>query len=242
MKLLLALVVAALGVAADLPSGESLLQRSLERTGGANYAKARSVVMTGTVEMAGHNISGPISIYQSGDRSYTVIEFPGIGTVEEGFDGETAWEMSALQGARIKTGEEQAAAQRASRMTMLSSWRDFYKKAVTLGSEDVDGKPAWKVELTPTAGQPETYYLDRQSGLLVRITQTIPTALGDIPVDISMSDYRLVDGIQTPFSMTQKAMSQVMAMHFDKISYNQEIPASRFDPPAAITALREKKK
>ena len=41
------------------------------------------------------------------------MDFPGIGKVEEGFDGETAWENSALQGPRILDGDEKAAAKRA---------------------------------------------------------------------------------------------------------------------------------
>jgi hypothetical protein len=84
--------------AVDLPSADKLLQLSLERSGGAQaLAKAKNAVMTGTVEMAGHNITGPVELYQDGSKSYTAIDLPGIGKVEEGFDGETAWEMNALR-------------------------------------------------------------------------------------------------------------------------------------------------
>jgi len=158
-----------------------------------------------------------------------VIELPGVGKMEEGFDGETAWEMSALQGPRIKEGEEKDASVRASKLTSLGSWRDDYTSARTLGVEDVDGKPAWKVELTPKdkEAKPEIYYFDQKTVLLVRVTQTLPTAMGDIPVEAGFSDYRLVDGIQTPFSMVQKAMGQSIDMHFDKVTYNAEIAADR---------------
>jgi hypothetical protein len=167
-----------------------------------------------------------------------------VGKVEEGFDGETAWEMSALQGARLKDGAEKATAQRASKLTVLSSWRDYYKSARTLGAEDFDGKPAWKVELTPKAedGRPEVFYFDQKSVLLVRETQTLSTAMGDIPVDAAFSDYRSVDGIQTPFSMVQKAMGQSINMHFDKVTYNAAIAPDRFALPAAVQALVDKRK
>ncbi|MDP9169362.1 MAG: hypothetical protein M3N54_01980 [Acidobacteriota bacterium] len=238
------LSIAAPAFAAELPSGESLLQKSLDRSGGAAaFAKINNAVMTGTVDMVGHNLSGAMAVYQSGEKSYTVIELPGIGKIEEGFDGKTAWEMSALQGARIKDGEEQAAVKRASKITLLGSWRNYYKKARTLGSEDVDGKPAWKVELTPTEGKnPEFFYFDKETGLLSRVAMIVPTALGDIPADVSMSDYRVVDGIQTPFAMTQKAMSQVLAMHFDKVVYNDQIAPDRFDLPPAVKAIADKQK
>lgn len=243
MKLLCSLLVASLALAADLPSGDSLLDRSIERSGGADaYAKAGSVVMTGTVEIVGHNISGSVSIYQQGEKSYTVIDLPGIGKAEEGFDGDVAWEANALQGARIKDGAEKAAFVRMSRANLLSSWRKYYKTARTLDAEDVEGKPAWKVELTPNDGPPEMFYFDRESSLLVRVTQTMATAMRDIMFDAFMSDYRLTDGIRTPFLLTEKVIGQTLAMHFDKASYTTALPDDRFDLPAPVKALVEKRK
>jgi len=242
MRILACLLAVPLLVAADLPSGEKVLQTSLEKSGGAAaFAKVKAVVMTGTVEMAGHNIKGPATVFQKDGKSYTEIGLPGIGKVEEGFDGKVAWESNSIQGARIKEGEERAMVVRAARLSILDSWREFYTSAKTVGLEDVNGKPAWKVEMTPKEGKPETLYFDKESGLLVRSTETVTMAMGEIPVESEVSDYRVVDGIKTPFTMTQKAMGQVMVMHFDKVSYNAEIPPDRFDLPSAVLALMDKK-
>ena len=225
--------------AADTPTGESLIKRCIESEGGAKaIQRAQTAIMTGNVEIIGHNISGPLAIYQDGDKSYTEIELPGIGKIQEGFDGEVAWESNLLQGPRVKDGEELEAAKRASRISVLGDWKDYYKSAVTAGSEDVGGKPAWKVTMTPTHGSAtEQFFFDRESGLLVRMTQVLPTAMGDIPVDMTLSDYRDVDGVKTPFLMTQSAMGQNMAMHLSKVTYNATIPAGRFDLPADVKAL-----
>lgn len=240
--LLASLGAASLVVAADLPSGESLIARCIEREGGTQAVeRAQSAVMTGSVELVGHNISGPLEIYQQGDKAYTVIELPGIGKIEEGFDGEVAWEANILQGPRIKDGEELEAAKRASRMSVLGAWQEYYKTAVTVSAEDVDGKPAWKVNMTPKHGSVEQFFFDKETGLLVKIMQTLATALGEIPVEMTIGDYRGVDGIQTPFLMTQSAMGQNMRMHIDQVSYNVKIPASRFELPAAVKAIAAKK-
>lgn len=228
----------------DLPSGESLIKRCIESEGGAKAIdRARTAVMTGTVELTGHNLSGPLQIFEQGNKSYTSIELPGIGKMEEGFDGEVAWESNVLQGPRVKDGEELAAAKRDSRISLLGDWKDFYKSAVTVGPEDVNGKPAWKVRMTPIEGKGvENFFFDRTTGLLVKMTQTLPTALGDIPVEMTMGDYREVDGIQTPFLMTQAAMGQNMALHIEKVTYNAKIPEGRFDLPADVKALISKRK
>jgi hypothetical protein len=47
-----------------------------------------------------------------------------------------------------------------------------------------------------------------------------------------MSDFRRVDGILTPFAMTEKAMSQNIVMRFSKIVHNTAIPPERFALPA----------
>jgi hypothetical protein len=236
-------VAVSLTFAADMPSGESLLQRYIDRSGGADaYARAKNMSMSGTVEMAGRNISGTVTIFEEGEKSYTAMDFPGIGKVEEGFDGETAWEDSALEGPRLLEGDEKAAAKRAATLALITSWREVYKEARTNGESDVDGKPAWKVEMMPKEGKPETFFFDKASGLLVRIAAVLSTALGDIATEATMSDFRSVDGILTPFAITEKAMSQNILMRFGKIAYNAEIPNDRFELPASVKAKRDKKK
>lgn len=232
-----------LALAGDMPTGDSLLQRYVDRSGGAEaYAKAKNMSMTGTVEIEGRNISGEVTIFEEGEKSWTAMEFAGIGKIEEGFDGETAWENSALQGPRILEGEEKITAKRAATLALITTWRDVYKEARTTGSEDVNGKPAWKVEMTPKEGRPETFYFDRDSGLLVRTSAVLSSPLGEISTQATMSDFRMVQGILTPFAMTENAMSQSIVMKFNKIAYNVTIPAERFALPAEVKALLEKKK
>src|SRR5580692_6202708 len=213
-------IAASVSMAADMPSGESLLQRYIDKSGGAEaYAKAKNMAMSGTVEMPAQNISGTVSIFEEGEKSYTAMDFAGIGKIEGGFDGETAWENSALQGPRVLEGDEKVDAKRAATLSLITAWHDVYKEARTVGPEDIDGKPAWKVEMTPKEGKPETFYFDRDSGLLVRISAVHSTPLGNIAAESTMSDFRPVDGILTPFVLTEKAMSQNIVMRFRNISY-----------------------
>jgi hypothetical protein len=229
--------------AADLPSAEDLLQKCLERSGGAErLAAARSMEMKGTVEVVGRNISGSIVIDEQGEKSYSAIEIAGIGKIEEGFDGAVAWESSAIQGTRIKEGDEKAAMERSSSFRVLSHWKEYYSGIRTIGSEDVGGKSAWKVEMTPKQGKLEIYYFDRDSGLLARMDQTVSSPLGEIPTSVELADYRSVDGIQTPFAMTQEAAGQKMAIRLDKVSYNVSLAPTLFDLPEAVKELLAKKK
>jgi hypothetical protein len=239
--LILTTTAVSLILAAELPAGESLLKRAIEKSGGAQaYARAKSVSMTGKVEMEGRNISGTAILLEQGRKSYTAMEFPGIGKIEEGYDGETAWEDSALQGPRLLEGDEKAAAKRASTLWVIAAWREVFTEAKTIGPADVDGKPAWQVQMVAKEGKPETWFFDRDSGLLVKTSGVLSTAMGELATELTMSDFRTVDGILTPFAMTQKAMSQTIVMRFDKITFNAAIPPDRFDPPSSVKSLRKK--
>ncbi len=198
--------------------------------------------MTGTVEIAGRNIGGKVSMVEEGEKSWTSMEMPGIGKIEMGFDGDTAWENSAIQGPRIIEGQEKSDMKRSSSFAVITSWRELYKSVRTTGEEVVDGKPAWKVEMTPKeGGNVETFDFDKESGLLVRMATVMSSPLGEIATDMTLSDYRLVDGIRTPFVTTQNAMGQSIVMKFDKVVYNATVAASRFDPPDGVKALLAKR-
>ena len=241
---LLALLAVAISfcLADDNPSGESLVQKYIDRSGGAAaYAKAKSVALSGTVEMAAQNISGNVTIFEEGEKSYTAMEFGGIGKIEEGYDGQTAWQNSALQGPRILDGDEKISAKRGATLGLITNWREVYKEARTVGLESVDGKPAWKVEMIAREGKPETFYFDRDSGLLVRTSAVVSTPMGEIKTESSISDYRPVDGILTPFTMTEKAMNNNIVMHFQSVAYNAAIPPDRFALPPAVKDLLNKK-
>jgi len=226
---------------ADLPPGEDVLRAFIEHSGGADaYARAKSAEMTGTVEIAGRNIAGKVFMVEEGMKSRTSMELPGIGKMELGFDGETAWENSSLQGPRIIEGDEKSAMARSSSFALVTSWREHYKTITTVGDETVEGKPAWKVEMTPKEGNPEIFYFDKATKLLLRMATVMSTPLGQIPTDMTLSDYAQVDGISTPFTTTQNAMGQSIIMHFNKIVYNAPLEKDSFALPDPVKALLAK--
>ena len=218
------------------------MQRFIDRSGGADaYSKIHSAHMTGTVEVEGHNIHGTVELAEEDSKSWMAIDLPGIGRTEQAFDGETAWETNPIQGARLIEGEEKGVLKRSSGLALVNSWREDYTSIRTAGEESVNGKPAWKVEMTPKEGKVESWFFDKDSAMLLKMSAVVSTPLGDIAADLDFSDFRKLDGILTPFTMTQGAMGQVIVIHFDKIAYNTTLPKDCFAMPADVQALKAKK-
>lgn len=236
--------IAALAAAQSLPTAEYVLDRFVEATGGkAAYEKLHNEEIRGTVTVAGAALGGTVvSRAAAPNKSRTVMEIAGLGTMEEGTDGAIAWELSAVQGPRIKTGEELAAALREAAFNAPVRWRELYAKAEVAGVEEIEGRPCYKVLLTPPVGKPVTHYYDRESGLLAKVAMVAASPMGDVPVEIFMGDYREVAGVRVPHSLRQRVISQEIRIAIESVRYNIDLPANAFEPPAEVRALTAKPK
>jgi zinc protease len=236
-------LAAAPQAAQDLPKAETILDKYIEVTGGkAAHEKIRTEIISGKMEFAANGISGTMTAWHAEpDKSLMEIDIPGLGKMREGFDGTVAWSLSALQGPHIKEGAEKEDAVRQARMNSDLHWRELYPKVETTGVESVDGKDCYKVVLTPASGNPITQYYDKQSNLLVRMTMTATTAMGNVPVDSVAADYHKDGEILSPHKLTQKLAGQQITLTVDKVEYNAEIPPGTFDLPDEIKALANKK-
>jgi zinc protease len=226
-----------------LPKAEQILDRFVEVTGGkAAYEKVHNEKWTGTFEFLGKGIKGAVTSYRAEpNKSVSIIELEGIGTIQEGTDGTTAWESSSLQGPRIKLGDERAVSLREATLRGPLYWRKLYKHAETIAVETIDGQACYKVVLTPEEGKPETQYFDKKSSLMVKTTMTITGPMGEIPSEMLLSDYKEDAGLLQPHKVHQKAMQQEILITLDHVEYNVDMPTDRFDLPADVKALTSKK-
>ncbi len=226
---------------AGLPSAATVLQHFVDVTGGkAAYEAVKSEQATGTFMIAAAGISGTIKVFAATPaKAYAVVDIPGVGKMEEGTDGLVAWENSAIQGARIKSGDEAAAAIREGAMDARTDWTKYYKSAEVTGTETVNGKQCYKVVMTPLTGGPEDDYYDKESGLLIKQSAIYDTPMGKVPVELVMSDYRKQGALMMPFHIEQHLANQQFDTNFDKYEFNVEIPESRFALPPEVKALQK---
>jgi len=246
LVLKLALCAAALVplfAADNLPKAETILDKNVEATGGrAAYEKLHSMVVTGTMEVKGIGIKGSMTSYHAApDKMLMEVNIQGVGLIRDGSDGEVAWEISAMQGPRLKEGDEKAVALREAQFNATLHWREHYKQVVTAGVEKVDGKDCYKLVLTPNQGSPETQYFDKETSLPVKIAMTVKSPMGELPTESLIGDYRQEGDLLMPHRMTQKAAGQEIAIQFDSVRFNVDIPKEKFDLPEEIQALAAKK-
>jgi outer membrane lipoprotein-sorting protein len=145
--------------------------------------------------------------------------------------------VSDLQGPRLLEGSERAVTVRSTTIDGLLRWREQYTKVELVGEATVGEASCWQLTMTPAEGNPETWYLDKGTGLLVKMTMTLSHVMGQVPVEATFGDYRTVDGITMPFRSTQKVLMQEMLTVLETVEHNVELPADAFQPPPEVLAL-----
>jgi len=224
------------------PQAEQILDRYVEAIGGlAALQKINNRVIKGTMEIAGAGIKLSVTAYQARpNKSYTAVDSPATGKIENGTNGEIAWQVSALAGAQLLEGKEKVNFLHMNIFDRAPQWRTSFQKVEAAGVEDVSGKPCYKVLATPKDLPPQTMFFDRETHLLVRITMTIESQAGTISSDSYLSDYKRVDGILVPHRTVTRLMGQERITVMESIEQNVLLPPDRFDLPAEIKALIKK--
>ena len=120
--------------------------------------------------------------------------------------------------------------------------KEVNEKIECVGVEDVEGKPAYKIVLTQKGGKTETEFYDKTSHLLVKETAKVNSPMGEIEVEVFPSDYKKVDGLLMPFTVTQKVLNQEIKIKMADVKHNVEIPPDTFRRPAKLGDAAEKKK
>ncbi len=224
------------------PSADQILDRYIAATGGkANYQKLHTMMSVGTMEFTGRGLKGAITAYNARPNlSYVVTEIDSVGKIEQGTDGNVVWERSAIQGPRIKSGDERASYLRNSDVAAKLDWKKYYKGAEAQGVETINGKPCYRVLLTPLEGKPETRFYDVKSGLLMRTDMVMKGPMGEVPAETLFDEYREEGGILSAHVLRQKALGQEFVTTIRSVMYNVDIPKDKFTLPEEIQALAAK--
>ncbi len=92
--------------AEDLPSVSEIFAKFVKALGGEKALRRYSSShTTGEFSIPSQGINGTLEVYaKAPNKSLTVVQLEGFGTVKEGFDGKTAWSMDPASGPQVFDG------------------------------------------------------------------------------------------------------------------------------------------
>jgi hypothetical protein len=213
-----------------MPSINAILAKYTEALGGeAAMQKLASRVETGTV-MQGQGQPNPIEESRKAPDLATSTTRTQRGDNMQGYNGTNGWTANQFMGSADSTGDA---------LVRLREWAEFfpgrdmkarYPRIEVDGIEQIDGHDVYRV-LAYREDEPDRFYFDKDSGLLVRFYTRIESALGDLPQETSYEDYRAVGGVKVPFTVRVAGIQNTSVYKWDKIDANASVDDSKFAKP-----------
>ena len=224
--------------ATPLPSARTIIDRHLKEIGGREAVLAQtSTHATGTVALPAAGLSGKLEAFHAKPNKFLQrMTLPGIGDIEEGFDGATGWSISPLTGPTILDGRQLE--QRKFDADFFEDLKssDRYESMTTVEKTTFEGRPVYKIQLVRKGGGDDIEFYDVETGLKAGAISTRDSPMGPMQGTTAWSEYRKFGTLLQPVKTKVSVMSTEMIMAITSVEYGKVDPLV-FAVPAQIKAL-----
>lgn len=165
------------------------------------------------------------------NKSMSVTEMTGLGTIREGTNGKVFWSQDPLQGLRMLDGAEREQAR------IEACWNPEMQAATLFAKLEVatepgpGGKPLECVIATPKVGAPIHNCYDPATHLQVLQTGIRATPQGDVPFRAIMRDWRSVGGIKIAFEAETQVGPLTLVVRIKNVTFDEPVDDKIFEPP-----------
>src|SRR6266849_1087311 len=220
---------------ASLPGADQLLDKYLAAIGGADALhKITSRVQKGSLTAFGGQ-HFPVDVYSKAPgKRVSVMHLQGGDSVTA-FDGKQGW-LSVPGRVHMMSAAENDAARIDADLYLPAHLKTLYEKFGVEAIETIDGHETYVVVGQSEVKSPLRLYLDRESGLLLRLVRYAETPLGRNPTQIDYADYRDANGVKAPFRWMLARPGNRFTIQVEQLQQNVGVDDSKFLPPPPSAA------
>ena len=210
---------------------DQILQRYEDAVGGkAAIDSITSYRLKGTFTLAG--MTGKVQVWRKDPHKYvTVMEFPRIGTLKKGFDGETHWFQTPGGTFTEKSQEEIAKLERDTAAYSSAKIRGLFDSMKLEPKARLNGRDMHVIEGKPLKGPAEKLFFDVENGLLVRWDMARRESNRTIFVKVHLDDYREVGGVKAAFKARFAFEQFTFTVQVDEAEPNLPLDDAMFRKP-----------
>ena len=246
---IIAAVSAPLAAQESLPDGRAVINRYIEAIGGRDaILNQGGHHVRGRFEAPAQGLTGDLEAYAKPPNLFWLrISIQGIVDILQGFDGTTGWTVNPMMGPMILDSLQLRQLKQQANL-----YSDLYPDSTIASLETVKDTtftvmvdsthtdvPCYKVKVTTTWGEEYSQFFAKDSGLQVGTIRTVASPMGDVESTTTLSDWREVDGVKTPFRTVQNTMGMVNRL-IVTTAERVPVPDSIFALPPEIQALVKK--
>lgn len=229
-----AIFTTGLSTFASAQSLDDVIGKYLEAHGADKWRQVQSMKVEATIDAQGQSAS----MTSISKRPNLVRQELTVGghTIVKAFDGTTVWGLNpqlSPEPQRIEGPQATALAEQADFDLVLLDYRKKGFAAELVGKAKVGDRDAWDVQVTQKNGVVQDYFIDAATFLEDRVATQITRRGQTLNSTSDPSDFRSVDGVMMPFTITQRVMGGPAAvLHVRNIEFNVPAPDELFKMPA----------
>jgi hypothetical protein len=222
----------------DLPTVDQILGNYVQALGGADAInRTTSREIKGTTTLDGKSIR-----VEGFERTPDMLEWvrhTSAGDRVTVLHGHEAWIRTPGQNVKDIQGARLDAVEMAADLHFPLHMKQVFDELKVGYPEKVNGRDAYVLSATKGDLEPEKFYFDESSGLLLRILRYEQTPLGSLPLQVDYSDYRNVDGVQVPFRRSITRADGAITIQWQQVQQNISIDNARFSKPTGAGTDRK---
>jgi hypothetical protein len=212
------------------PPADQLLDKYLAAVGGAgSLQKITTRVQKGTLTAFGGQ-QFPVDVYSKAPGKRFSVMHLSNGDSITAFDGSQGW-LSVPGRVHIMSAAESAAARIDADLYFPLHVKALYQKFRVGAGEKIAGRDTHLVVGHSEGQPPLLLYLDKESGLLLRLVRYAETPLGRNPTQIDYADYREANGVKLPFRWTLSRPGNQFTIQVEQLQQNVPVDDAKFTPP-----------
>ncbi|HVF39559.1 MAG TPA: hypothetical protein VM939_06630 [Gemmatimonadaceae bacterium] len=222
---------------AGLPVAATLVAKYASTMGGPALLKAQSVTTRGSMVMSGMNATFEM-VQLAPNKMKLITTLPGVGTIQVGFDGVTAWSIDPMQGPRVLSGKELVELQEQGDPRSAMRSPELFSAVQTVADTTMGGERCYLVKLNWKSGRETFDCFSPSSGLIVGSRAVQQTAMGAVPVVTLLSEYKKFGDVMFATKTVQQLMGQEQVINITAVEFNAG-QAVTIVPPPEIQALKK---
>ena len=187
--------------------------------------------------MPAAGLSGKLEAFHAKpDKLVQRMSLPGIGDMEEGFDGTVGWSLSPLTGPTLLDGKQLEQRRFDAEFYEDLKSGDRYTSITTVEKTTFEGRPAYRIRLVKKAGDEDIEFYDTETGLKIGPVSTRGLTHG---ADAVHHDVERLPQVRQPAAAGHdegQRDEHATGMSISSVEYGKVDPAV-FSVPAPIKAL-----
>jgi photosynthetic reaction center cytochrome c subunit len=215
---------------AALPAADQLLDTYLAAIGGTEaLQKITSRVQKGTLTAFGGQHFAVEVYSKAPDKRVSIMHLQNGDSVTA-FDGKQGW-LSVPGRVHMMSGADNESARIDADLYFAGHVKTLYQKFSVDAGGKIDGHDTYLVVGHSEGKPPLRLYLDKESGLLLRLIRYAETPLGRNPTQIDYTDYHEANGVKSPFRWTLARPGNRFTIQVEQLQQNVPVDDAKFIAP-----------